>query len=212
MLLQRKFRPVFLIAICALSTLSTLSFAEERGKALFNLCMSCHGQQGEGGSPAIGAPAIAGLPAWYIAAQLEKFSTNVRGMHPDDTAGHLMRPMARTLIYKDDIKTISAYVASLKAATPPATTGGNAERGKAYYPVCMSCHGPKGEGNEALKAPSLKISNDWYLVNQLMKFKHKQRASDPKKDPTGATMAPMAATLPDEQAMKDVIAYIQSLK
>lgn len=209
MLLHRK---IALLALLAIPALSAHSLAEERGKALFNLCMNCHGQEGHGGNPTIGAPAIAGLPEWYIAAQLEKFAKGIRGKHPDDTAGHLMRPMARTLVNGDDIKIISNYVSSLKPATPPATVGGNAEKGKTYFPVCMSCHGPQGAGNQALNAPPLQISNDWYLVNQLMKFKGKQRAANAKTDPVGATMAPMAATLPDEQSMKDVITYIQTLK
>jgi len=36
--------------------------------------------------------------------------------------------------------------------------------------------------------------------------------ADPPKDTYGAQMAPMAQTLPDEQAMEDVAAYIQTLK
>lgn len=189
--------------------LSTRSFAEHRGEALYNLCMQCHGPEGHGNSK-IGAPAIAGLPEWYILAQLEKFQSGVRGRHPDDDAGNRMRSMARTL-GGDDAKEVAAYVAQLKPAPTEATVGGNAERGKPHFAACLACHGANGEGNEALHAPPLKISSDWYLVRQLMNFKNKLRAADPAKDPTGAVMPPMAATLSDEQMMKDVITYVQSL-
>jgi cytochrome c553 len=186
------------------------SFAASRGEQLFSLCIQCHGPQGYGNKP-IGAPAIAGLPEWYISKQLETFAAGGRGKHPDDDAGNRMRPMARTL-QSSDIKVIAAYVSGLKPATPEVTLDGVAERGKAYYVTCSACHGADGAGNMATHAPPLKISNDWYLIHQLKNFKNKIRAYDPAKDPIGATMAPMAMTLPDEQAMKDVIAYVQSLK
>jgi cytochrome c553 len=186
------------------------SFAESRGVELFSLCTQCHGPQGYG-NKAIGAPAIAGLPEWYVAKQLETFAAGGRGKHPDDDAGNRMRPMARTLS-ADDIKIVSSYVGALKSTSPEKTLNGDAEKGKTFYVTCSACHGVNAEGNVALHAPPLKISNDWYLVHQLNNFKAKIRASDAKKDPIGATMAPMAGTLPDEQAMKDVITYIHSLK
>jgi cytochrome c553 len=198
------------LLILVLSSIPFQASAKERGEALFNLCMSCHGSEGHGNQE-ISAPAIAGLPQWYIEAQIEKFQTGVRGKHPTDDAGNRMRPMARTL-RGDDAKIVAAYVSKLAPAPLTSTVGGNAEKGKAYFAVCMACHGPTGDGNEALHAPPLKISNDWYLVHQLNNFKNKIRAADASKDTTGGMMAPMAATLPDEQAMKDVITYVQSLK
>lgn len=186
------------------------SFAESRGAQLFDLCIQCHGPQGYG-NKAIGAPAIAGLPEWYVVKQLETFASGGRGKHPDDDAGNRMRPMARTL-NGDDVKVVAAYVAALSPVSPPTTLDGVADRGKTYFATCLACHGADGNGNAAVHAPTLKISNDWYLLRQLQNFKNKIRASDPAKDPIGMMMAPMAMTLPDEQAMKDVIAYIQSLK
>lgn len=205
--MARKNNPLLVVILCFLPIYSS---AKDRGEALFNLCMSCHGPQGHG-NPEIGAPAIAGLPDWYILGQLEKFQSGGRGKHPNDDAGNRMRPMALTL-RGDDAKIVAAYVAALRPNSPEPSIVGNIEKGKAYFSVCMACHGPNGDGNLALHAPPLKISNDWYLVHQLMNFKSKIRGSDPLKDPTGAMMVPMAGALPDEQAMKDVITYVQSLK
>lgn len=210
--MSKNFEKKFRLPICAIAAflLASTAFAEERGRALFNLCISCHGQEGYGDRDA-GGPAIAGLPQSYIEAQLEKFTAGGRGAHPDDDDGNRMRPMARTLS-GDDIKTISEYVSSLKPIAPMPTLGGNLEKGKAAYATCAACHGPTGEGNLTMHAPPLKISNDWYLLRQLNHFKAKIRAGDPLLDPMGAPMTGMASTLPDEQAMKDVISYVQSMK
>jgi cytochrome c553 len=60
-------------------------------------------------------------------------------------------------------------------------------------------------------APPLVTASDWYLLTQLKNFKHGVRGANAAADVSGAMMMPMAAPL-DEQAMKDVIAYIQTLR
>lgn len=194
--------------ICLLFT--SHAFAQERGKAVFGLCISCHGPTGQGNA-SIGAPAIAGLPSWYIETELKNFMSGARGQHPSDDSGNRMRPMART-ITQDDIIQVAAYVSKLTPYSPMASVGGDAEKGKAYFGVCIACHGTKAEGNPAVHAPPLKLSNDWYLVRQLVNFKSQIRAYDGTKDPIGISMRGMAGTLPNEQAMKDVITYAQSLR
>ena len=199
-----------------------------RGKELFSLCAQCHGDAAEG-KQNIGAPAIASLPAWYVKNQLEKFSTGLRGKHFDDAEGMRMRPMALWLIAPrhasgdlaanptaadPNIVAVAAYVASLPPTHPAATvTGGNAANGEASYPACSSCHGQYGEGTEALTAPPLAGQSDWYLLSALRKYKAGVRGYDPANDSLGFVMAAMSgALLPDEQAMKDMIAYIATLQ
>jgi cytochrome c553 len=155
------------------------------------------------------APAIAGLDQWYIEAQIQKFKSGIRGAHPDDVGGLRMRPMSRTLREADEVRAVSAYVAALPAARPATTLDGDATRGGALYAPCIACHGPTGEGMQALGAPSLTRTDDWYQLKQLKHFKVGIRGGP--GDGTGILMVPMAATLPDEQAMKDVIAHIQTL-
>ena len=60
-------------------------------------------------------------------------------------------------------------------------------------------------------ALSLVHSNDWYLVKQLEHFKTKVRGNAPT-DAEAAQMFPWMTTLSDEQAMKDVVAHIQTLR
>jgi cytochrome c553 len=182
----------------------------DRGQALFQLCATCHGDQGEGRQD-IGAPALASLPEWYVAAQLQKFRLGVRGSHPQDTAGMRMRPMARSLATESDVQAVAQYVATLPPQTPPPTLTGDLAGGAQQYQLCLACHGPDGRGNQQLGAPPLTLSNDWYLLRQLQNLRQKIRGADAPRDATGALMQPIASTL-TEQAMRDVITYIQTLR
>ena len=119
-----------------------------------------------------------------------------------------MRPMSRTLRSEDDVRAVSAFVASLPPVRPdPELEGGDAARGAGLYALCGSCHGAKGEGNPALNGPPLAHLDDWYQMAQIHKFKAGIRAGDPR-DTNGLLMRPMAMTLADDQAIKDVIAHI----
>lgn len=181
----------------------------ERGRALYATCASCHGQAGEGRSD-YEAPAIAGLPPWYIEAQLQKFRSGARGAHPDDVAGLRMRPMSRTLPNDADVAVVAAYVAGLAPVSPAATLTGDAARGRTLFETCVQCHGADAAGNRERNAPPLNRASDWYLVAQLQKFKAGVRGTN-ADDVTGSQMRPMALGLADEQAMRDVVAYIATL-
>lgn len=183
---------------------------EDRGKVLFDLCTQCHGADGAGDPLAL-APGIAGLGQWYVLAQLGKFRSGVRGTHFDDIPGMRMRPMSLTLRSEEDVEAVAAYVASLPPARPePVVEGGDPQRGQTLYAVCGACHGAKAEGNQALFAPALVHGGDWYLLSSLQRYKTGARGSNPL-DQTGIMMRPMAMTLADEQAIKDVIAYVTQL-
>jgi cytochrome c553 len=197
------------VAVCLFGLTSTAT-ASPSGKDLFAKCVNCHGEQGLGNQMVL-APGIAGLPAWYVETQLNNFKTSVRGYHYDDIAGHRMRPMARMLRSDAEIKAVSKYVSTLSATKPKLTLkGGDAAAGKAAYATCTACHGADGKGNQALGAPDIRFTGDWYLLAQLKKFKAGLRGVHPK-DVRGMTMRPMAMALVDEQAMKDVVAYIMTL-
>lgn len=96
------------------------------------------------------------------------------------------------------------------AQTLAQAAGGSAEAGKALYAVCAGCHGAEGEGNPAVNAPKLSGQRDWYLTRQLKNFKQGARGTH-DKDVFGKTMAPMAATLADDAAIANVVAYIGTL-
>ena len=180
------------------------------GEELFETCAPCHGELGAG-NPAIQAPAIAGLPQWYIESQLQSFQAGWRGKHAEDLPGLRMRPMAVTLNREGDIPSVAEYVAALPAPFPPSTLHGNAGAGAAQYEqVCVACHGPDGRGNELLRSPPIVQLHDWYLVQELQDFKIGARGANPA-DTWGTTMRVNSILLSD-QAMQDLIAYVQTLR
>lgn len=181
------------------------------GKELYRSCAPCHLDLGQG-SPALQAPAIAGLPDWYVEAQLSKFRTGARGAHPDDYEGLRMRPMSRQLMSLEEVKAVTRYVSSLPSAKPMhSVKGGDAKAGQASFATCMACHGDQAQGNVSTRAPPLWNQSDWYMLAQLKKFKAGVRGSSPA-DASGASMRAMSAVLADEQMMKNVVAYIASLR
>jgi cytochrome c oxidase subunit 2 len=181
-----------------------------RGQELFALCTQCHLKDGGGNQLAL-APNIAGMPQWYVYSQIQKFRAGQRGGHFDDIAGMRMRPMTLALQSDADVVAVAAYVASLPPVKPKhVLTGGDATRGQALYAPCAACHAPDGSGNAVVLGPPLRNTNDWYQLTQLSNFRARVRGAKPG-DTTGALMGPMANTLPDEQAIRDVLAYIATL-
>ncbi|UCF47610.1 MAG: cytochrome c [Myxococcales bacterium] len=185
---------------------ASLKYSED----LYDGCVQCHGENGEGNQN-LGAPAIAGLERWYIKAQLRKFKKSQRGWHLDDMAGKRMQPMALALDTDEKVDLVAAYVASLPRTNPaPTLEGGNPETGKIYFATCVQCHGADARGNLDEFGPPLAGASDWYLLTQLQNFKAGVRGTH-ADDVTGAKMRPFSMTLANEQAMKDVIAYIATL-
>jgi cytochrome c oxidase subunit 2 len=222
----RRGKGLALLALAALAAACTPAVSQEaagaaageapavdlaRGEVVFELCAQCHGSAGEG-NVSIGAPAISGLAAWYIETQLRNFRSGARGKHPDDPEGLRMRPMTFVLeAGEGDIRSVAAYVESLPdPSLQPTLAGGDPARGAQLFATCAACHGPDGMGNQALSAPSLRATHDWYQRTQLRKYRAGIRGGSPQ-DTGGLLMRPMALTLPDEQALLDVVAHISTL-
>lgn len=179
------------------------------GKASYITCTACHGADGAG-LQALNSPAIAGQETWYLETQLKNYKAGVRGAHAKDIYGMQMRPMAMTLPTAEAVANVAAYVNSLKPVKSAQTIKGDVNKGKALYAICVACHGPEGKGLQPLNSPNLTLQQDWYMVRQLQNFKAGIRGAD-AKDVFGMQMRPMAMTLPDDQAINDVVAYIITL-
>ena len=61
-----------------------------------------------------------------------------------------------------------------------------------------------------MNVPALRGMSDWYLTRQLKNFKDGVRGAHPL-DLYGSQMAMMAATLGDDRAIDDVVAYLSTL-
>jgi cytochrome c oxidase subunit 2 len=176
----------------------------------FTQCVLCHGVEGNG-NPGIRAPRIAGMEPWYIRAQLEAFAAGHRGTHATDTSGQEMRPVAGNFLAIAGLEKTLAFVATFKPLPPPVTIAGDRARGRLLYVACAACHGAKGQGNASLHAPALAARTDWYLVTQLRNYRAGARGSQ-SGDVDGAQMRAMAAALPDDRAIEDVVSYINTLR
>jgi cytochrome c oxidase subunit 2 len=184
--------------------------AATRGQEVFETCVPCHNADGSG-NPAVGAPNIAGMKAWYVEAQLKKFRAGVRGAQFNDMEGMRMRPMAQSLDSDDDVKAVANYVEKLPPVRHATSLPGDPQAGQALFATCSACHGDDGAGNPDLKAPRIAGTDDWYLATELRKFRSGVRGTSPK-DMEGRLMRPMARALPNEDAIRNVVAYVETLK
>jgi cytochrome c oxidase subunit 2 len=175
----------------------------------FDYCLLCHGASANG-NYGIRAPKLSGMESWYLTRQLENFAAGIRGVPAEDAPGHEMMPVGLRLKQENVLADAVAFIGALESKKPAVTISGNVAHGKQLYQTCAACHGAKAEGNATLQAPALASRSDWYLATQLRNFKQGVRGAD-SRDVLGAQMRAIGATLPDEAAIQDVVAYINTL-
>ena len=180
------------------------------GQALYAVCSACHGVNGEG-NEALNAPNLTGLEPWYIKRQINYYKTGVRGGE-NDVVGMTMAPMASVLVDDAAINNVAAYIDSLPDVSSPITVTGDVANGRALYePVCGICHSEEGTGIWAVNAPALAGMSDSYLARQLQNFKSGVRGAH-KDDEYGFQMTSMVTALKDDEAINDVVSYINTLR
>ncbi len=209
-----KFLSAISIGILGLLIAAPMAAAEgdaEKGKAKFVVCAACHGPNGEG-IQSTNAPRLAGQNSFYIRRQLKNFKEGTRGTTSGDQFGVQMPPMAATLTSDQDIEDVIAYLQTLKPEPLPETvTGGDAAKGKEIYVACAACHGADGMGIEELSSPRVAGIPDWYIKRQIENFDKGIRGTH-QADVFGHQMGELQKVLlSDEQAILDVVAYINSL-
>lgn len=177
--------------------------------AEFVYCTTCHGAQLMGNS-VIRAPRLSDMESWYAEMQLQAFKDGWRGTHEGDQIGMEMQPMAVPLT-PDQIEAAAIFVAATISAPPEQTISGNTAKGRDLYAACAACHGEKGEGNQSLGGPALTGVNDWYVLEQLRKYRDGSRGSHPQ-DTFGIQMQAAAQILVSDEAARDVVAYINTLQ
>lgn len=117
----------------------------------------------------------------------------------------------RGRVVVQDQEDYERWLASLPTfASTQAEIAGDPAAGEALYATCSACHGAQAEGNRDLNAPKLSGQAAWYLVRQLQDFKAGRRGTH-EADTFGQQMAPFANMLPDDAAIRNVVAYITTL-
>jgi cytochrome c553 len=199
---------LFLSVLCGETTLAAEGDVGVAAAMDDRYCTTCHGVEGLG-NIAIEAPRLAGMEAWYLKRQLENFRAGIRGTHGEDLQGNAMRPMAAKLS-DESIADIVDWIGDWEYVPAEATIEGNVRQGRTAFQACAACHGANAQGNEALGAPALAGQNDWYLLTQLRNFRAGFRGSH-QEDTFGSQMVTMSKTLRDDQAIINVVSYINTL-
>jgi cytochrome c553 len=125
------------------------------GREVFASCASCHLADAMGRSDGT-IPRLAGQSAAILSRKLRRIASGEVDLP-------VMTAFARALSDSE----IDA-VASWLAALPGAPVANNTDRGaELYAQTCIACHGPSGEGNDALGAPRLSGQHAPYLVRRM---------------------------------------------
>lgn len=200
------------VALCVAVIIGNAAIAEDKFPVVaeeFVYCTVCHGAQLMGNST-IRAPRLSRMESWYVERQLQAFKNGWRGVHSGDEIGMEMQPMAVALT-DEQIADVAEFVSNTTSDQPQVTIAGDSAAGRTLYAPCGACHGRNAEGNQALGGPALTGLNDWYLVEQLRKYKAGSRGHDPQ-DTYGTQMRAAAQTLTDDESILDVVSYINNLQ
>jgi len=177
---------------------------EQAKKIVTNLCIACHGI--DGNSPLPANPNLSGQHAGYITKQLMQFKNGER-----DNA--LMKGMVANLTEQDMIN-LGSYFEQQKQNLLFAKSNGENSLGEKIYragvatkglPACASCHGPAGHGIPDLY-PRLNSQHAAYTISQLNAFRLETRMND-----NAMMMRTIAQKLTDKE-MNAVADYIQGLR
>lgn len=193
-----------LVLLTALWTTGAVASAD-----LYTPCAACHGDRAQGNRD-LAAPRLNHLDPVSLLLQMEKFQRGWRGGEEASEAARQMAASAALFPPEAAWPELLAWITDQDSVVSSITVEGDVERGATLYrQFCAACHGPQAQGNLALNAPRLAGSDDWYLLAQLHAFREGQRGRL-REDRTGRQMRSMAAALPDEQALADVVSWIRS--
>ena len=149
----------------------TLTPDPRAAEEIFELCASCHGEDGfglENGE----YPSIAGQHQRVILKQLLDIQAKIR-INPT------MFPFSdpETLGGLQGMSDIAAYAAELAPNPNPVNgNGSRLDRGEnLYQTLCIACHGPQGQGEAERFYPRLTNQHFPYLVREMIWIRDKVR-------------------------------------
>jgi cytochrome c553 len=162
-------------------------------------CSACHGANGNSRSDSI--PILAGMNVAYFKKTIEDYAGGRR-------VSAEMEPFAKQvkLLGVDEIATF--FAAQKREPSPGKPDRAAVDRGRAASAVCVSCHGPEGQGDAPKLIPAIAGQPAGYIRNQLLLFKADKRSPG---DPALTQLKSVLRTIPDE-TLADVAAYYSSLK
>jgi len=213
------------LMVCAQDMDAADPFADadlDTGAEINEVCAGCHGEYGQGGKDGE-YPRLAGLPAAFIARQLDLF----RGRDRENLA--MVEHTEPRQMTDSDIRDISAFLAAIELPSrlPPVDetapdfnayerlmatkrvvqiprAEGDPVAGKRLYRrECASCHGREGWGRERDAVPMLAGQYTSYLWRQVDKYVNKIRIHDPSEPDADELLAAFT-----QEELRDIFAYL----
>jgi cytochrome c553 len=189
------------VAVACAALAGTASFAQnaplkgdpQRGKAISNTCLGCHGIEGyRNAYPDYSVPRLRGQFPEYLLSALEEYKNGQRT--------YITMHAQAADMSEQDMADIAAYFAGKPLVR--ATTPASAHPPPAAAAVCVACHGADGVG-VVPQYPSLAGQHADYLAQALREYQNGER-----KNPV---MVGMAAQVKPQDI--DVVAeYYASLR
>jgi cytochrome c553 len=176
---------------CAQMDAAQMAAAREKAQ----VCMACHGPDGNSQNPAY--PILAGQTWRYIYIELKDFQEGRR-------SDPVMSPMAQNLS-RDDMIALGTFFAAQKPLPIPFQADGakvEAGRKTSDAALCPMCHGGSFVGDNDV--PRVAGQYPQYIKKQLEDFKAKRRTND------AGNMTSITATLSD-QDIENLSQYIGNL-
>lgn len=172
-----KYTNWILLGILGMTTSMPLLADETAAKLDRQQCSVCHGAGGTTTSELF--PQLAGQPSNYIINQMKAFRDKSRS---EENARRFMWGISSRLS-DDDIQSLATYYEAQKPThNGKISDNSKYELGKDIFlngkvdkgvPACKSCHGEKGEGEDA--TPRLGGQHEAYLKRQLKVFTGNER-------------------------------------
>lgn len=162
-----RWRLGVLVAIAAGFVANSVSFAQsqsrvgdrERGKALSNTCLGCHGIPGyKNAYPNYSVPKLEGQHPEYLVSALQAYRAGERS--------HITMHAQASSLSDQDMADIAAYFAN-EPLKPDAKPEGQAPQAAQ---VCMACHGQDGVGITP-QYPTLAGQHRDYILRALTEYK-----------------------------------------
>ena len=194
---------ITVIAMVALTGVSSAAGNDSAGKAKSVTCAGCHGADGNSANPAW--PKLAGQSESYIVKQLADFKAKKRtdalmGFQAMGLSDQDMSDLGA--FFSKQTGSQGASSEALAAAGTKLYRGGNKKKGIA---ACIACHGPTGAGNPAAKFPKLSGQHAAYIEKAMKDFRSGARTND-----TNKMMQNIAEKMSDKE-IKAVASYISGL-
>lgn len=143
----------------------------ENGKALFEMCASCHGPDAQGSRDGV-YPQLAGQHRSVIIKQISDFRLGNRA-NPD------MLPFTETDVFggPQGISDVASYLASLPMTPEPGVGPEDtfARGEKVYEDNCSVCHDDGAEGFDDFFFPKIQGQHYGYTLRELKKMKEGER-------------------------------------